>query len=77
MFEYNRLTQYKAAIDRHGDCNINTASDFIAQYTTRQEYKYADALPDYNQEWAKFRHMSTLSSESSLTKFLIIHRWQR
>ena len=33
------------AIDRHGDCNINTASDFIAQYTTRQEYKYADALP--------------------------------
>ena len=38
------------AIDRHGDCNINTASDFIAQYTTRQAYKYADALPDQNTE---------------------------
>ena len=33
------------AIDRHGDCNINTASDFVAQYTTRQEYRYAEALP--------------------------------
>lgn len=38
--------QKLGAIDRHGDFNINTASDFIAQYTTRQEYKYAAALPD-------------------------------
>ncbi|KAL2157420.1 hypothetical protein VTH06DRAFT_6112 [Thermothelomyces fergusii] len=29
-----------------GDCPINTASDFIAQYTARQEYRYSDALPD-------------------------------
>lgn len=50
--------QKLAAIDRHGDCNINTASDFIAQYTTRQEYKYADALPAHDQEWAKFLHMN-------------------
>ncbi len=49
------------AIERHGDCIINTASDFIAQYTTRQEYRYADALPDYDQEWAKFLHISVLN----------------
>jgi phosphatidylinositol 4-kinase len=41
-------------IDRHGDLNINTASDFIAQYTTRQEYRYAEALPDQDSEWLKF-----------------------
>lgn len=39
--------QRLGAIDRHGDANINTASDFIAQYTTRQEYRYAETLPDH------------------------------
>ncbi|KAK8095944.1 Phosphatidylinositol 3 [Apiospora kogelbergensis] len=29
-----------------GDTTINTTSDFIAQYTTRQEYRYGEALPD-------------------------------
>jgi len=43
--------QRLGAIDRHGDCNINTASDFVAQYTTRQEYRYAEALPDHDAEW--------------------------
>jgi len=46
--------QKLGSVDRHGDCNINTGSDFIAQYTTRQEYRYADALPDHEQEWANF-----------------------
>ncbi|KAK2628177.1 hypothetical protein QTJ16_002823 [Diplocarpon rosae] len=45
------------AIDRHGDCNINTASDFIAQYTTRQEYRYAEALPDHDAEWLQNMHL--------------------
>lgn len=27
-------------VERHGDWNLNTASDFIAQYTNRQEYKH-------------------------------------
>lgn len=49
--------QKLAVIDRHGECNINTASDFIAQYTTRQEYRYSDPLPDYGQEWASFLHL--------------------
>ncbi|CAG8981691.1 hypothetical protein HYALB_00006563 [Hymenoscyphus albidus] len=45
------------AIDRHGDININTASDFIAQYTTRQEYRYAEALPDRDAEWLHVMHL--------------------
>jgi phosphatidylinositol 4-kinase len=48
--------QRLGAIDRHGDCNINTASDFIAQYTTRQEYRLAEALPDHDAEWLHFMH---------------------
>ena len=50
--------QRLGAIDRHGECNINTGSDFIAQYTTRQEYKYADALPEYDQEWVKLLQLN-------------------
>ncbi|KAG9236111.1 phosphatidylinositol 4-kinase-like protein [Amylocarpus encephaloides] len=49
--------QRLSAIDRHGDCNINTASDFIAQYTTRQEYRYAEALPDHDAEWLHIMHL--------------------
>ncbi|MCJ1471877.1 phosphatidylinositol-4- kinase [Lambiella insularis] len=45
------------AIDRYGEASINTGSDFMAQYTTRQEYKYADALPEYDQEWVKLLHL--------------------
>ncbi len=47
------------AIDRHGTCNINTASDFIAQYTTRQAYRHAEALPDGDQDWLKIMHLSS------------------
>ncbi|KAH0559535.1 hypothetical protein GP486_003947 [Trichoglossum hirsutum] len=50
--------QRLGAIDNLGDCNINTASDFIAQYTTRQEYRYADTLPDHDQEWLSFMQFS-------------------
>ena len=49
--------QKLGAMDRHGETTINTASDFIAQYTTRQEYKYADVLPNYDESWAKFLHI--------------------
>ena len=50
--------QKLGAMDRHGELTINTASDFIAQYTTRQEYKYADVIPDYDENWAKFLHVN-------------------
>lgn len=46
-----------SAVDRHVDATINTASDFIAQYTTRQEYRYAEALPDHDAEWLRFMHV--------------------
>ena len=49
--------QRLGAIDRHVDCNVNTASDFVAQYTTRQEYRYAEALPDHDAEWLRFMHL--------------------
>lgn len=51
--------QRLGAIDRHGDLSINTASDFIAQYTTRQEYRYAEALPDHDAEWLHFIRLDT------------------
>lgn len=57
--------QKLAVIDRHGECNINTASDLIAQYTTRQEYRYSDALPDHDQEWAAFLHLKRKADQSA------------
>ena len=53
------ISQYIGAIDRHGNFNVNTASDFIAQYTTRQEYRHAEALPDCDQDWLKSMHLSS------------------
>ncbi|KAL3961913.1 hypothetical protein ACCO45_003436 [Purpureocillium lilacinum] len=50
------------SLDRVGDCNINTASDFVAQYTTRQEYRYGEALPDRGNELISFMTMSRRSS---------------
>jgi phosphatidylinositol 4-kinase len=55
--------QRLGALDRHGDCNINTASDFIAQYTTRQEYRYAEALPDHDAEWLHVMHLGETLGE--------------
>lgn len=42
------------SLERVGDCSINTASDFAAQYTTRQEYRYGEALPDRGVEIMSF-----------------------
>lgn len=52
------INSSSGAIDQHGDCVINTASDFITQYTTRQEYKYVDTPPNHDPEWSEFIHMS-------------------
>ena len=39
------LSDHKlAGIDSHGTTRVDTASDFIAQYTTRQEYRYANTF---------------------------------
>ncbi|KAL9006999.1 MAG: hypothetical protein Q9188_000287 [Gyalolechia gomerana] len=50
--------QKLGAIEPHGDCILNTASDFVAQYTTRQEYRYVDALPNHDPEWSEFIHIN-------------------
>ena len=57
--------QKLAVIDHHGECNINTASDFVAQYTTRQEYRYSDALSDHDQEWAAFLHLKRVADQTA------------
>ncbi len=58
------------AIDQSPDVNINSISDFVAQYTTRQEYRYAEALPDHDAEWLNFmrttdRRRSSINSTVS------------
>lgn len=42
--------QRLGAIDRRMDPGINTASDFVAQYTSRQEYRYIDTLSRQDEE---------------------------
>ncbi|KAI1338583.1 phosphatidylinositol 3 [Xylariaceae sp. FL0016] len=39
--------QRLTSLEPVGDTQINTASDFVAQYTTRQEYRYGEALPSH------------------------------
>ena len=41
----------------------NTASDFVAQYTTRQEYRYADILPDYDKDMFSSLHRGHSEAE--------------
>lgn len=50
------------SLDNAGDSDINTASDLIAQYTTRQEYRYGETLPDRGNEVVNFLHPSRRSS---------------
>ncbi|KAI0404885.1 phosphatidylinositol 3 [Xylaria palmicola] len=39
--------QRLTSLDRIGGTSIDMASDFIAQYTTRQEYRYGETLPSH------------------------------
>lgn len=46
------LTEQRlAAIEYARNFNINTASDFVAQYTTRQQYRAIDASPFQDEQW--------------------------
>jgi phosphatidylinositol 4-kinase A len=45
--------QRLGAIESQPGLNINTASDFIAQYTTRQEYRFVGGIKDDDQEWMR------------------------
>ncbi|KAF5125838.1 Phosphatidylinositol 4-kinase STT4 [Metarhizium anisopliae] len=42
------------SLEKVGTCEINTGSDLIAQYTTRQEYRYGETLPDHGNELISF-----------------------
>ncbi|KAL6403051.1 Phosphatidylinositol 4-kinase stt4 [Ilyonectria robusta] len=54
------------SMDKIGNSSVNTASDFVAQYTTRQEYRYGETLPDRGTELISFmnhnRRMSFVQS---------------
>ncbi|EHK26469.1 uncharacterized protein TRIVIDRAFT_35879 [Trichoderma virens Gv29-8] len=50
------------SLDRVGDTALNTASDLIAQYTTRQEYRYGETLPDRGSELITFMNLNRRSS---------------
>lgn len=50
------------SLDRVGDTDINTASDLIAQYTTRQEYRYGETLPDRGNELMSFMTLGRRTS---------------
>ncbi|KAI0483053.1 hypothetical protein GGR56DRAFT_622734 [Xylariaceae sp. FL0804] len=42
--------QRLTSLEHGGQMAINTASDFVAQYTTRQEYRYGEALPSHGKD---------------------------
>ncbi|POS86984.1 hypothetical protein EPUL_000981 [Erysiphe pulchra] len=54
------------AIDHRGDCKINTASDFIAQYTTRQEYRQSGPLLHHDFEWLQLPRRVSPTTENNL-----------
>jgi phosphatidylinositol 4-kinase len=58
--------QRLGAIEPRKGVYINTTSDFVAQYTTRQEYKFIDGLNDQEEEW--------LRGPSSQTRASILQR---
>ncbi|KAJ9668769.1 phosphatidylinositol-4- kinase [Coniosporium apollinis] len=45
--------QRLGAIDQQRELHINTASDFVSQYTTRQEYRLVDCVQDQQEEWTR------------------------
>lgn len=45
--------QRLGAIENQPIIGINTASDFVAQYTTRQEYRFVGGIRDDDQEWVR------------------------
>ncbi|SMY25819.1 unnamed protein product [Zymoseptoria tritici ST99CH_1A5] len=44
--------QRLTSLDAQRNLNVTTASDFVAQYTTRQEYRHVDARLETDEEWA-------------------------
>jgi phosphatidylinositol 4-kinase len=56
--------QRLTSLDRKRDVGVNTASDFIAQYTTRQEYRQSDARSANTEEWALVDYTGSSQKEA-------------
>jgi len=56
--------QRLTSLDRQRDVGVNTASDFIAQYTTRQEYRHLDGKLGLNDHWALARPDGQLNNNA-------------
>ncbi len=54
--------QRLTALDRLGEYGVNTASSFVAQYTSRQEYRYTEPLPDHSMAWLSFMRLDRRAS---------------
>jgi phosphatidylinositol 4-kinase len=51
------LDQRLSGIDQQAEiANINVASDFMAQYIIRQEYRFSD-VPEHDQNWPQFMNL--------------------
>jgi len=61
--------QRLGAIERQQDLKINAASDFISQYTTRQEYRFIDGLNDQEEEWLRMDANTNGSVERGASSF--------
>lgn len=61
--------QRLTSLDRQRDLDVNTASDFMAQYTTRQEYRDLDGRSGLESEWTLVDHngMSRTTSLESVS----------
>lgn len=46
--------QRLGAVDLQQGLGINASSDFVAQYTTRQEYRFVRGFNDQDEEWFRF-----------------------
>ncbi|TKA26301.1 hypothetical protein B0A50_05080 [Salinomyces thailandicus] len=60
--------QRLTSLDRQNSLGVNTASDFMAQYTTRQEYRHLDGKALDDEQWALVGYSGTsqmLASQSA------------
>ena len=78
--------QRLTSLDRFGECGVTTASNFVAQYTSRQEYRYAEPLPDRSMDWLSFvrldrdrrpSYLATAESESTDAAGALAHIEER
>ncbi|PGH30996.1 phosphatidylinositol 4-kinase [[Emmonsia] crescens] len=68
--------QRLGSIECNNNSIVNVASDFIAQYTTRQEYRYSEAPRPHRQGWPLPIDQGSKADSTSLTDLNTIHNTQ-